>query len=98
MGETIIQMDILSELKALENKNIFVNHKYIALGSDEWGFSYRITWLPKKYDDNKRRSPHMLTYDSFSGGGATYSGAWDTQEQALTAGIKFANEHKMFSE
>lgn len=91
-------MDVLSELKALENKNIFVSHEYTSLGSDEWGFSYRITWLPKKYENEKRRAPHMLSYDSFTGAGATYSGAWDTQEQALTEGIKFAKKHEMFSE
>jgi len=85
-------MDIIEELKELEQQNVFVAHEFMGLGSDEWGFTYRITYLPKEKENEKRRMPHMVDKQSFFGAGSTYSGAWDTIEQALTEGIKYAKE------
>lgn len=57
------------------------------LGSDEWGFAYEISYLPKEFEDAKRRCPHFINIDSFHGGGASYAGAWDTYEEALENGL-----------
>lgn len=85
-------MNIIDELKELESKNIFVESDFMGLGSDEWGFAYYISYLPKEFENAKRRMGHIVTINSFIGGGSTYGGAWDTAEEALTEGIKYAKE------
>lgn len=85
-------MDLIKELKELASENIFVQYEFFGLGSDEWGFVYKITYLPKEFEMAKRRMGHMITKHSFDGAGSTYIGAWDTIEEALTEGIKYAKE------
>lgn len=85
-------MNIIEELKELETKNIFVQHNFFSLGSDEWGFTYQIRYLPKEFENAKRRVGHIIIIDSFDGAGSTYIGAWDTIEEALIEGIKYAKE------
>jgi hypothetical protein len=89
---TTEKLDLIKELKELESKNIFVEHAFFALGSDEWGFSYRITYVPKEYRNAKRRVGHLIHIDSFAGAGSTYVGAWDTIEEALINGVNYAKE------
>jgi hypothetical protein len=85
-------MNIIEELKELERKNIFVQHAFMGLGSDEWGFVYEITYLPKEFENAKRRIGHMVEKESFMGAGNSYVGAWDTIEEALMEGIKYAKD------
>jgi hypothetical protein len=85
-------MNIIEELKELEGKNVFVQHEFFALGSDEWGFVYEVAYLPKEFENAKRRIGHIVKNRSFAGAGNTYVGAWDTIEEALTEGIKYAKE------
>jgi hypothetical protein len=54
------------------------------IGSDEWVFGYKIHWLPKEFWDAKRRCLHFQYIESFSESpGGTYTGGWDTYEEAL---------------
>jgi hypothetical protein len=47
-------------------------------------------WLPKEFHDVKRRTPHFTEKSSITfSGGATYSGAWDTQLEALYHGLEW---------
>lgn len=85
-------MDLLQEIRALENEMVYVTASLESLGSDEWEFQFNLVWLPKEHWQAKRRAPHLQHYDSFNGYGGTYSGAWPTIEEALAEGVKYAKE------
>ena len=42
-----------------------INHE--SIGSDEWVFTYEISYLPKEHWDAKRRIPYFKSIDSFNG-------------------------------
>jgi hypothetical protein len=69
---------------------ILVQPAWESLGSDEWAFGFSVMWLPKEFHDVKRRTPHFTEKSSITfSGGATYSGAWDTQLEALYHGLEW---------
>lgn len=58
-----------------------------SLGSDEWGYSYEINYLPKEHQNAKRRVCRFEYIDSYKEFGSTYEGAWDTYEEALESAL-----------
>jgi hypothetical protein len=73
-----------------EMHTIYITIVKETLGSDEWAFAYEISYLPKEHENEKRRCPHFVNIDSFRMGYATYSGAWDSYEEALENGLQQA--------
>lgn len=71
---------------------IFITVVRETIGSDEWVFAYRLDYLPKEYWEAKRRCPHFQVKESFSDGFGTYSGGWDTFEEALENALKHSLE------
>jgi hypothetical protein len=85
--------EILQQINKLSDKDIYVLPYREGIGSDEWIFGYRVEYLPKEAQDLKRRATSFVTVDSLKfSGGATYFGGYDTIEQALIEGIKYAQE------
>lgn len=56
-------------------------------GTDEWVYTYCIVHLPKEFHQAKRRSPHLKTCSSYSEGYGTYTGGYNTRNEALAAAI-----------
>lgn len=85
--------NIQQQLKELEESFIYVHTYMEGIGSDEWVFGYRIDYLPKTAQNLKRRATSFEKIESLKfSGGATYFGGWDTMEEALIEGIKYAKE------
>ena len=68
---------------------IWTEVKRIVLGSDEWGFGYIISYLPKEFETAKRRSIHLVEIESFREGVGSYTGAWYKQTEAYEAAIEY---------
>lgn len=86
--------NLLQDISLLEKNQVYVSHELITLGSDEWEFGWKITWLPLEHREQKRRASHLKTRESFQlTGGATYIGSWPTIKLALMEGISHAYLH-----
>lgn len=80
-------------LRFFDDKFIFINTQISAIGSDEWVFSYTINYLPKEFENKKRRMPHfeeIISYNEYMNG--TYEGGWDKKSDCLNAAITKAFE------
>lgn len=73
-----------------ENFNIYISTKIVFIGSDEWEHQYIIQYLPKEYQNEKRRSMQFDTIESFKESYGTCSGAWIAKNAALNAAIEHA--------
>ena len=61
----------------------------VVIGSDEWDYGYIISYLPKEYEFEKRRSKHLVEIQSFKEGVGSYHGAWYTPTEAYEAAIEY---------
>jgi hypothetical protein len=68
---------------------IHVRYTIDILGSDEWEYGYSIWYIPKEFQDYKRRSPHYVEKLSFQLGYGTYNGAWDTPQEAYLKALDY---------
>ena len=69
---------------------MFVTPTVEHIGSDEWVWSYKLEWLPDKKQNAKRRCVEFMTLNSYIEEYGTYTGAWDTYEEALEYGTQEA--------
>ena len=76
----------------LDDYYIHISTDIEIIGSDEWEFSYKITWLPIEHDNEKRRCGWLKTKYSYIDGGSSYSGAWDTRNEATNESLLKAFE------
>ena len=72
-----------------EKHGIWIAVNRVVIGSDEWDYSYIISYLPKEYEFEKRRSKHLVEIQSFKEGVGSYHGAWYTPTEAYEAAIKY---------
>ena len=70
-----------------EIHNIYITIHREVLGSDEWGYSYNIEYLPKDKSNVKRRCKEFIYIESFYESIGSYTGAWDTYEEAFERGL-----------
>lgn len=59
------------------------------VGSDEWEFSYIISYLPKEFIKAKKRSIHFKTIESFKENIGSYQGAWFLPKEAYEKAIEY---------
>jgi len=71
------------------NHNVHIRYTVEIVGSDEWLYGYNILYLPFEFNDAKRRCPHMLEINSFKEGMGSYTGAWDTPQEAYSAAFDY---------
>ena len=72
-----------------EKHGILIAVNRVVIGSDEWDYGYIISYLPKEYEFEKRRSKHLVEIQSFKEGVGSYHGAWYTPTEAYEAAIKY---------
>lgn len=72
-----------------EKHSIWITVNRVVLGSDEWGYGYVISYLPKEFEDVKRRCLHLVIKESFKEGIGSYTGAWNTPTEAYEAAIEY---------
>ena len=70
-----------------EKHGIWISVNRVVLGSDEWGFSYSISYLPKEFQDAKRRCSHLEVKESFKESMGSYTGAWNSPTEVYIAAI-----------
>jgi|GEM_PF-5010737 len=75
-----------------DENDIYISAYKEDIGSDEWEFAYDIQYLPKEYENAKRRCSHFETILSFKVHGATYIGAWRNRDEAEEAAFTKAFE------
>jgi len=85
-------MDLLTKLKELAAQNIFPYVHFESTGSDEWCYAFTIDWIPKEFENAKRRCPHLETKRSFFAEGS-YVGGWDTVEEAWNNCFEYIAKH-----
>lgn len=66
---------------------VFVLPDIKHIGSDEWVYVYWIKYLPTKHLQEKRRCQYFVEIESYKEGFGTYTGAWNTPQEALLAGV-----------
>jgi len=71
------------------NHDILVSVKRCVIGTDEWVYGYEISYLPKEFEDAKRRSPHLVLIESFKEGTSSYVGGWHTPKEAYLEAIQY---------
>lgn len=76
-----------------EKHGIWIAVNRVVIGSDEWDYGYIISYLPKEYEFEKRRSKHLVEIQSFKEGVGSYHGAWYTPTEAYEAAIKYVLEN-----
>ena len=74
----------------LEDNLIYVTHYVEGIGSDEWEFIFNIKYIPKSNRTDKKRGASFVEICSFKCYGVTYSGTYNTRDEAIWAGINFA--------
>ena len=72
-----------------EKHSIWIAVNRVVIGSDEWDYGYIISYLPKEYEFEKRRSKHLVEIQSFKEGVGSYHGAWYTPTEAYEAAIEY---------
>ena len=72
-----------------EKHGIWVTVNICIIGSDEWEYEYKITYLPSKFKNEKRRSIHLVTINSFKEGIGSYVGSWQTPTEAYTEAVNY---------
>lgn len=82
-----LYFDTIQELH--KKHGIWISVVVVVVGSDEWEYGYIITYLPKEFEDKKRRSIHLVRIESFQEGIGSYSGAWSTPNEAYSEAIKY---------
>lgn len=75
------QSDLQKYLREFEDIHISIYPQWI--GSDEYVFMYRLMYVPLKFRNAKRRSQHLVYFESYSESPGTYKGGWETYEDAL---------------
>lgn len=73
-----------------EKHEIWIDVNRVILGSDEWGFGYSISYLPKEFQNAKRRCSYLKIEESFHEGVSSYVGAWDLPTEAYLEAIEYA--------
>lgn len=58
--------------------------------SDGYVYTFDLSYVPKEFEDAKRRVSHVIRINSYSAYDAVYDGGFDTFEQALEAGLQKA--------
>ena len=76
-----------------EKYGIWIAVNRVVIGSDEWDYDYIISYLPREYEFEKRRSNHLVEIQSFKEGVGSYHGAWYTPTEAYEAAIKYTLEN-----
>jgi len=71
-----------------EYHNCFISVYRESIGSDEWVCAYKIDYLPIEFCMEKRRCSHFKEFNSYSEGGGTYSGGYNTYEYAAEAAVE----------
>lgn len=72
-----------------EVHKIFIYIERESIGSDEWVFAFGCEYLPIENWEDKRRAASFVQFYSFMLGFETYSGGWDTYEEALEKGLQY---------
>lgn len=72
-----------------EKHGVWISSLPVVLGTDEWGYEYKILYLPNEFKNAKRRSIHLERINSFKEGFSSYSGAWYSPTKAYEAAIKY---------
>ena len=72
-----------------EKHGIWISVDRVIIGSDEWEYCYSISYLPKEFENAKRRSTHLMTKESFKETPGSYVGAWDTPTEAYSEAIEY---------
>jgi len=72
-----------------EKHGIWISVELCIVGSDEWEYGYKVFYLPKEFENAKRRAIHLATKESFQEGMSSYSGAWHTPTEAYKAAIEY---------
>jgi len=69
--------------------DIYVTYTVCELGSDEWEYGYKIKYIPKEFENAKRRCVHFKEMHSFEDNFSTYTGAWRTIQEAYSAAFDY---------
>lgn len=72
-----------------ETHEIWISVDIVIIGSDEWEYCYSISYLPKEFENTKRRTPYLREEKSFKVGPGSYVGAWNTPTEAYSAAIEY---------
>ncbi len=75
-----------------EKYDVWISANRVTTGTDEWEYQYVIQYLPKEFENAKRRSIHLEKIESFKEGIGSYAGAWETPTEAYEAAIKYTLE------
>lgn len=67
---------------------IYIHTTIEVTGSDEYDHGYVIDFIPKEFQEVKRRCPHFQTIKSYKEGIGSYMGAWHTKTEAILAAIE----------
>jgi len=79
---------VLKWLREVHDIHIVITQE--SIGSDEYTYVYTFKYLPKEFQEAKRRIVHYVYEESFKMSHSSYSGGWDTYEEAELMGIKRA--------
>jgi hypothetical protein len=72
-----------------EKQGVWISVELCIVGSDEWEYGYKVVYLPKEFENAKRRAIYLATKESFQEGMSSYSGAWHTPTEAYEAAIEY---------
>jgi hypothetical protein len=72
-----------------EKHGIWISVETCIIGSDEWDYGYKIVYLPKEFENAKRRAAHLVIKESFQEQIGSYSGAWHSPTEAYEAAIEY---------
>lgn len=71
------------------NYNINITYTIDVIGSDEWCYGYHIWYIPEEFDSVKRRCSHILQIYSFKEGYGSYTGGWNSPQEAYSAAFDY---------
>ena len=80
------------------NFQVNVTYTVEVIGSDEWRYGYMICYLPFGFWSEKRRSIHFQTVYSFCEVGSSYTGAWDSPSEAISAALSYLMSNEIIKQ